>query len=56
MIMARAGYKFNYDEEGLTFGAGLNLNVGSANVIFDYGYVDFGHLDFVQMFSLGLAF
>ena len=28
MLSARGGYRFNYDEEGLTLGAGLNLKPG----------------------------
>jgi hypothetical protein len=56
MFMARGGYRFNYDEEGITLGAGLNLDLGGANVIFDYAYIDFGHLDYVQMFSVGLTY
>ena len=56
MIMARGGYRFNYDEEGLTLGAGLNLSFGKSSLLIDYAYVDFGNLDNVQMFSLGLTF
>ncbi len=56
MLIARGGYRFNYDEEGLTLGAGLNLNFGQTSVIFDYAYVDFGNLDFVQMMGFRLNF
>lgn len=42
MIFFRAGYKINYDEEGLTAGLGINKDLGSVGVKFDYAYGDFG--------------
>jgi hypothetical protein len=56
LFRARGGYKFNYDEESYTFGAGLNLSIDRTKLMFDYAFVDFGNLDTVQMFSLGLGF
>ena len=37
-IALRAGYKNNYDIEGLTFGFGVKQNLGSLRISFDYGY------------------
>ncbi len=50
----RAGYKFNYDTEGLTLGAGIRQQVGTVNLSFDYSYGSMGpYLDNVQRISLG---
>jgi long-subunit fatty acid transport protein len=37
-IALRAGYKFNYDLEGFTWGAGIKHTLGSLKISFDYGY------------------
>ncbi len=42
MLAVRAGYKFNYDEEGLTFGVGIDKKFGSFGIRFDYAYGAFG--------------
>jgi len=42
MLSLRAGYKFNYDEEGLTFGVGINKKFGTFGIRFDYAYGAFG--------------
>ena len=42
MLAVRAGYKFNYDEEGLTFGIGVDKNFGTFGIRFDYAYGAFG--------------
>jgi len=52
----RAGYKFNYDVQKFTFGAGINYPIGPCRGTFNYAYVDFGELTHVHMFSLGFAF
>ncbi len=50
----RAGYKFNYDSEGLTLGAGIKQNLGSVNFSFDYSYGSMSYdLGAVQRISLG---
>ncbi len=49
-FFVRGGYKFNYDEESFTLGAGLQLSGFS----FDYAYRDFGVLGNVPAFSLNL--
>jgi len=56
LIALRAGYKFNYDEEGFTVGAGLQYGSGSFAGKVDYAFVDFGRLEKVHMFTLGLMF
>ncbi len=53
----RAGSRFNYDVDGLTFGGGLRLPFGEeGQIAVDYAYQDFGILTEVHRFSLGLAF
>jgi hypothetical protein len=50
----RAGYKFNYDNEGLTLGAGIKHNVGSVGLSLDYSYGSMGqYLGNAQRISLG---
>jgi hypothetical protein len=56
IIALRAGYKFNYDEESFAFGAGLKYGFGSISGKVDYAFVDFGLLEQVHMFSLGIIF
>ena len=56
MIALRTGYKFNYDEEGYSFGVGAKLNVSGLNLKFDYAYTDFGIFDNVNRISFGASF
>ncbi len=42
MLALRGGYKFNYDEEGLTFGLGIDHSFGTFGIRFDYAYGAFG--------------
>lgn len=51
-LTLRTGYKFNYDEEGLTFGVGFKLS----NIKIDYAYSYFGVFDLVNRFSVGFSF
>lgn len=51
----RAGYKFNYDEQGLTLGAGVVANLMGVGMKVNYAFVNFGNLKQVHMFSLGIA-
>jgi hypothetical protein len=55
LIIARGGYRFNYDEEGLTLGGGLQLKTRSFNVNFNYSYWSFGVFDSVNMISMGIG-
>ena len=52
----RGGYKFMYDEENLTLGAGVNIDFNWAQVRLDYAYASFGVFDNTQRFSLIFAF
>lgn len=54
--MLRGGYRFNYDEEGLTLGAGLRVHFSDFSFLLNYAYIDFGHLNEVQMFSAEFSF
>lgn len=50
----RAGYKFNYDNEGLTLGGGLKHSFGSVGLTVDYSYGSLGtYLGNVQRISIG---
>jgi len=60
MVSLRAGYKSLFardSEEGLSFGGGVTTKVfGRAAVRLDYAWGDFGILQDIQKFSLGLSF
>ena len=50
----RAGYKFNYDFEGLTLGAGVKQPLGSVVLTLDYSYGSIGtYLGSAHRISLG---
>lgn len=55
IFFLRGGYKFNYDEQSFTFGAGVQYGLGSLAGTFNYAFVDFGALEQVHMISLGIA-
>ncbi|MFQ6009363.1 MAG: PorV/PorQ family protein, partial [Candidatus Zixiibacteriota bacterium] len=53
----RGGHKFNYDEEGLTLGGGLNTPISNGTrIIIDYAWQDFGRLRTAHRFSVGFTF
>ena len=52
MFSLRGGYKFNYDEESFSFGAGFEYPVSDYKLSVHYAYVDFGLLKQVHMFSV----
>ena len=54
LFLLRAGYRFNYDEEGLTLGAGLKYTGGGMRFNIDYAFIDTGIFDNVHMFTIGL--
>ena len=60
LFALRAGYRnlFETDgEQGLTFGAGLNLRLDRAlRIRFDYAYADFGRLEATHWITVDLAF
>lgn len=52
LLFLRAGYKLNFDEEGLTLGAGFN----HSNIRIDYSFNDYGEfLDSVHRFTIGFG-
>lgn len=55
MFALRAGYRYNYDEEGLTFGAGLNYMLSGLNVKIDYAYSPLQRFDAINRFSIGIG-
>ena len=55
ILALRGGYRANYDEESFTFGGGLNYDTDSFAGSINYAFVDFGLLESVHMFSLGLS-
>ena len=57
MVALRAGYKFKYEEEGVTLGGGVILApTQSTALVIDYAWSDFGNLDSVHRFSFGVRF
>ena len=56
LVAVRAGYRYNYDEEGLCAGIGVKHSFGGFGVKFDYAYSDFGIFDTVNRFSMGISF
>jgi hypothetical protein len=56
MLFLRGGYKFNYDAETWSAGAGFKFSVGDMALTLDYGYSDFTHLTELHRATLGLSF
>jgi hypothetical protein len=55
MVAIRAGYKTNYDVEGLTLGAGIDYVLSGINVRIDYAYSLMEYFDAVNRFSISLG-
>lgn len=55
IFFIRAGYKFNYDEQGLTIGGGLNYVTRGMSGRIDYAYLDYGRLSSVHLFTIGFG-
>ncbi len=55
IFFARGGYKFNVEEQNISFGAGLKVPVSIANVRFDYAFSNFDRLGSAHRFSLLLG-
>ncbi len=55
MFAARGGYRMNYDEQGITAGAGVNFSTIGFNGRFDYAYVDYGRLSYTHILTLGIG-
>jgi len=56
VFSVRAGYRFNYDEQGLTVGGGLNFDMKGMRGRIDYAYLDYGRLTSVHLFTVGFGF
>lgn len=56
ILALRAGYKYNYDEEDLTLGAGIQSNLSDFNIKIDYAYSVMQVFDAVNRFSISLGF
>ena len=52
----RGGYRFGYDTETGTFGAGALASLGGSTVVFDYSYSLYNLLPNVHRVSVGLRF
>ena len=55
-LSLRGGYRINYDEEKLTFGAGFLLPIAGTEIKLDYAYKNFSHLSATHQFSFGFQF
>lgn len=55
-FFVRGGYRFGYDLESATFGAGASLPLGDWSVSFNYAYALYDLLPNVSRFSLNIAF
>ncbi len=55
-IFIRGGYKFNYDDEDFTFGAGVNIPLDKTYFEFDYAYSIYDILPSIHRISLGIKF
>jgi len=56
MFIARAGYQMNYDERGLTVGAGIRNELSGIPLRIDYAYEPFGIFGGVHFLSLGVSY
>ena len=52
----RSGYKIDYEEQGLSAGAGFELDTGSLQPTLDYAYTAFGIFGDIHHFSLSVGF
>lgn len=55
-LFMRAGYKYNYDVQDYTFGAGANVPFGDTNINFDYSYSLYNILPNVHSISINLSY
>jgi long-subunit fatty acid transport protein len=57
IVSLRAGYKFDYDSEGLTFGAGVKTDLSGWPISVDYSYGKMSeYLNTAHRISLGVQF
>lgn len=55
-VFLRGGYKFNYDEDSFTLGAGVNYEWAGLSCRLDYAFVRYGVFDNTQRFSFIFGF
>ena len=55
MFFSRGGYKLNVEEQDLTFGAGVNMDLDFASFTLDYSFVNFERLGSAHRFSIILG-
>jgi hypothetical protein len=55
-LFFRSGYRFGYDLESATFGAGAVAPLGESNIKFDYAYALYDLLANVHRLSIGITF
>ncbi|MBN1782614.1 PorV/PorQ family protein [bacterium] len=55
IIALRAGYKFNYDEEGFCAGVGFKFSMKDVNLKVDYAYNTMDIFNAISRFSLGIS-
>jgi hypothetical protein len=55
-IALRGGYRFGYDIERATVGAGVSVPLGDTELSFDYAYTTYQLLPNVNRFSIGMEF
>lgn len=55
-LMLRSGYKLNVEEESLTLGAGLKLNVWNRILVVDYSHTGFSYLGNSNRFTAIIGF
>lgn len=56
MLFLRGGYKYKYDTQKFTAGAGMKFTIGAREFVVDYAYVDMDVLDSTHRMSLGIGF
>ena len=56
ILSLRGGYRFGYDTDRATFGAGVEAPLGDARITFDYAYATYSLLPDVSRFSVGITF
>lgn len=55
MLYIRCGYKFNVDEQNISFGAGIKFPVNFVDFNFDYAFTEFTRLGSAHRFSIILG-
>ena len=55
-LFLRGGYRFNYDDGNVSFGAGLRKKFGDLDLRVDYSYVSYEFLSSPQRISLTIGF